>query len=73
MTLSPDRSSPVNELSDRFWEALLEENPTTATVYGDERYADRLEDPSPVGRAKARDLLERTKREAEAISAARAR
>ena len=31
-------------------------------VYGDERYADRLEDPSPAGRAKARELAERTKR-----------
>ena len=26
--------------------------PTTATVYGDERYADRLEDPGPAGRAR---------------------
>jgi uncharacterized protein (DUF885 family) len=58
----------VSELSDRFWEELLALNPTTATVYGDERYADRLEDPSPAGRAKTRELLVRTKREAEAIS-----
>jgi uncharacterized protein (DUF885 family) len=55
-------------LSDRFWEAILELNPTTATVYGDERYADRLEDPSPAGRAKTRALMERTKQEAEAIA-----
>ena len=40
----------VNALADRFWEAILELNPTTATMYGDERYADRLEDPSEVGR-----------------------
>ena len=60
-------TSPVLELSDRFWEAILELNPTTATVYGDERYADRLEDPSPAGRARARALMERTKAEAEAI------
>ncbi|HET9520312.1 MAG TPA: DUF885 domain-containing protein [Candidatus Limnocylindrales bacterium] len=59
----------MNDLSERFWEAILELNPTTATVYGDERYADRLEDPSPAGRAKARALLERTKTEAEAIPA----
>jgi uncharacterized protein (DUF885 family) len=62
-------TSPVNELSDRFWEEILALNPTTATVYGDERYADRLEDPSPAGRAKTRELVERTKREAEAIPA----
>jgi uncharacterized protein (DUF885 family) len=62
-------ASPVTELSDRFWEEILALNPTTATVYGDERYADRLEDPSPAGRAKTRELLERTKREAEGIPA----
>jgi uncharacterized protein (DUF885 family) len=62
--------SPVDQLGDRFWESILELNPTTATVYGDERYNDRLEDPSPAGRAKARRLMERTKAEAEAISPA---
>src|SRR5262245_56723033 len=59
--------SPVNELADRFWEAILELNPTTATIYGDERYADRLEDPSAEGRAKDRALMERTAAEAAAI------
>jgi uncharacterized protein (DUF885 family) len=68
VTLSDHPISPVNELSDRFWEAILELNPTTATVYGDTRYDDRLEDPSPAGRAKTRALMERTKAEAEAIS-----
>jgi uncharacterized protein (DUF885 family) len=67
VTLSDDPISPVNGLSDRFWEGILELNPTTATIYGDERYADRLEDPGPAGRAKARALMERTKTEAEAI------
>ena len=67
MTLSDHPISPVNALSDRFWEGILELNPTTATIYGDERYADRLEDPGPAGRAKARALMERTKTEAEAI------
>jgi uncharacterized protein (DUF885 family) len=62
-------ASPVDQLADRFWEDLLELNPTTATVYGDERYNDRLEDPSPAGRAKVRRLMERTKAEAEAIPA----
>ena len=56
-------------LADRFWEAILELNPTTATVYGDERYADRLEDPSPAGRAAARALMQETKAAAEAIPA----
>jgi len=61
-------NSAVDELSDRFWEGILELNPTTATVYGDERYDDRLEDPSPAGRARARALMERTKAEAESIA-----
>ncbi len=69
MTQPANPSVSVNELSEQFWEGILELNPTTATVYGDERYADRLEDPSPAGRAKARALMERTKAEAEAIPA----
>jgi uncharacterized protein (DUF885 family) len=63
-----DQPSVVNDLAHRFWEGLLELNPTTATVYGDERYADRLEDPSPEGRAKLRAHMERTAAEAAAIS-----
>ncbi len=59
--------SPVDELADRFWEGILELNPTTATFYGDDRWADQLEDPSPAGRAKARELMERTARDAAAI------
>jgi uncharacterized protein (DUF885 family) len=65
----PDQpASPVNALADRFWESILELNPTTATLYGDERYNDRLEDPSPAGRARTRRLMQKTKAEAEAIS-----
>ncbi len=60
----------VNDLADRFWEALLEENPTTATVYGDDRYDDRLEDPSPAGRAAARALRQATLAEAARIPTA---
>jgi uncharacterized protein (DUF885 family) len=57
----------VDDLAHRFWEGILELNPTTATFYGDERYASRLEDPSPEGRAKARELMSRTAAEAAAI------
>jgi len=68
VTESEHSRSLVDQLGDRFWERILELNPTTATVYGDERYNDRLEDPSPAGRAATRRLMERTKAEAEAIS-----
>lgn len=66
MTQPTTPPSPVNELADRFWDETLELSPTTATVYGDDRFDDRLEDPGPAGRAKARALNERT------IAAARA-
>src|SRR5512147_1205035 len=67
----PDRAdSPVNQLADRFWESILELNPTTATVYGDKRYADRLEDPGPDGRARSRALMVRTAAEATRIETA---
>ncbi|HXG40485.1 MAG TPA: DUF885 domain-containing protein [Candidatus Limnocylindrales bacterium] len=66
MTESPT-TSRVDALAERFWERYLELNPTTATVYGDERYAERLEDPSPAGRARLRELFESTLGEVEAI------
>jgi uncharacterized protein (DUF885 family) len=62
-----DPGTAVNELADRFWEGVLELNPTTATFYGDERYADQLEDPSPAGRARVRELMARTAQEAAGI------
>lgn len=65
-----DPSSPVNRLADGYWEATLEESPTTATMLGDSRYDDRLEDPGPAGRARARSLAERTLAAANDIDAA---
>jgi len=59
--------TPVEDLAERFWEGILELNPTTATFYGDDRYADRLDDPGPAGRARARALMERTAADARAI------
>jgi uncharacterized protein (DUF885 family) len=64
--MTDDRSA-VEALSERFWEGILELDPVTATFYGDERYADRLEDPSPAGRARVREHMERTAAEAAAI------
>jgi uncharacterized protein (DUF885 family) len=65
--IQPDPATAVNALADRYWEAYLEQNPTTATVYGDDRWDDRLEDPSPSGRAAARALRDVTLRELAAI------
>ena len=63
-------ANPVNDLAERFWESLLELHPTTATMYGDPRWADRLDDPGPAGRAARRALAERTLAEARAIDEA---
>ena len=52
----PTPDTAVNAIADRFWEGMLRESPTTATVYGDERYDDRLDDPGPAGRAAAEML-----------------
>jgi uncharacterized protein (DUF885 family) len=40
-------------LADRFWEELLEREPTFATAIGDERYDDRLSDIGPEGRERS--------------------
>jgi len=47
---SPELGSPVLELADRFWQWFLARQPMYATVLGDERYDDRLSDPSAEGR-----------------------
>jgi uncharacterized protein (DUF885 family) len=41
----------TDAIADRLWEDLLALQPTTATMYGDHRFDDRLEDPSSAGRA----------------------
>ena len=48
-----DPANAVNELADRFWEGVLERDPMTATIYGDDRWDDRLPDLGPDGRAAA--------------------
>jgi uncharacterized protein (DUF885 family) len=41
----------IDQIAAGFWEDMLRLSPSTATMYGDERYDDRLEDPGPEGRA----------------------
>ena len=68
MTLTPDASSPVNALADRFWEGILATSPTLASFYGDDRWAGELEDTTAHGRAVVRALMERTAAEAAAVA-----
>ena len=65
--ISLDAGAAVNALADRFWEAFLELNPEIGTIYGDERYDDRLADPSAAGRAAAWALRDGTLAELAAI------
>jgi uncharacterized protein (DUF885 family) len=59
----------VNELADRFWNGLLDLSPISATVLGYEQGADRLDDPGPEGRDRARRLHEETLARADEIEA----
>lgn len=59
----------VNALSDRFWNGILDLSPITATLLGYEQGRDRLDDPGPVGRDKARSLFRDTLVSADAIEA----
>ena len=49
----------VNSLSARFWDGILDLSPITATVLGYEHGIDRLDDPGPAGREKARAQIGR--------------
>jgi len=64
-----DAADAVNALSDRFWEGILDLSPVTATVLGYEKGMDRLDDPGPEGRARARTLYRETLAGADAIEA----
>jgi uncharacterized protein (DUF885 family) len=46
-----DDAKAAQDLADRFWEGLLELEPVLGTWVGDERYDDRLPDPSEAGLA----------------------
>ncbi len=48
--------SPARELTERYWEGLLESEPLLGTAIGDERFDDRLPDPGPAGRAERETL-----------------
>lgn len=63
-------SAVLSDLCELSWERTLELHPTIATVVGDERYDDRLDDPGPEGRAARRSLAEDTLASAGAIDPA---
>ncbi len=62
-------AAEVNSLADRFWNGFLDLSPINATVLGYEQGLDRLDDPGPEGRARARTLMSETLKDADAIEA----
>jgi uncharacterized protein (DUF885 family) len=67
---SHDANAAVSDLAERFWEGVLERDPITATIYGDDRYDERWPDLGPTGRAAERTALSAALAEAEAIDPA---
>jgi uncharacterized protein (DUF885 family) len=59
----------VNELAERFWNSVLELSPISATVLGYDQNDDRLDDPGPEGRDRARRLFRETLHATDAIEA----
>jgi uncharacterized protein (DUF885 family) len=49
-----DPSTALRSVADRYWEAWLEYRPTDATLHGDHRYDDRIEDVSVDAEARQR-------------------
>src|SRR5438552_12524274 len=67
-TVSP--SIELRRIADRFWDEALREDPVWATMLGDRRFDDRLEDRSPEGVAANEALLRQTLAETRTIDAA---
>jgi uncharacterized protein (DUF885 family) len=57
------------KLCDDFWQGTLRANPTEATVLGDHRYDDQLDDNTPAGYAREHKRLESVLARAKAIDA----
>jgi len=62
--------SQASDLVDRFWDRLLELDPIHATLVGDERFDDRLPDPSDEGVARRAEVLSAAAGEAAGIDRA---
>ena len=58
----------LRKLADDYWQGLLESHPTTATVLGDHRFDDRLEDFSPAADQERRDRWASIRRRAAEIA-----
>jgi uncharacterized protein (DUF885 family) len=62
-----DRDAAAVALAERYWERLLELEPLLGTQVGDERFDDRLPDPSDEGVARRADVQRAALRELEGL------
>jgi uncharacterized protein (DUF885 family) len=67
MTTEQTADEAARDLANRFWERILEEEPLIGTSVGDERYDDRLPDPSEEGLADRAEWYRSTLEELRAI------
>ena len=69
MSEASQAADAVNALAERFWNGVLDLSPITATMLGYEQGEDRLDDPGPEGRDRARRLFRETLHATDAIEA----
>src|SRR3989442_10507186 len=62
-----DANQAARALADRYWEDLLELEPLIGTMIGDERFDDKLPDPSEEGLARRADVHRSALRELESF------
>jgi uncharacterized protein (DUF885 family) len=62
-------AAAARKLAQRFWDGILAIEPMVGTYIGDDRYDDKLPDPSEEGIAKRKDFLERSLAERSKIDA----
>jgi uncharacterized protein (DUF885 family) len=66
----PDSPAELQRLADAFWDDALQHNSVWATILGDRRFDDRLDDRSPEGVARTEAMLRRHLAAARAIDPA---
>ena len=59
--------SAIDSLAERFWDGFQERNPLWATVLGDERWDDRLDDPTEAGRERELAAIDEVERGADDV------
>jgi uncharacterized protein (DUF885 family) len=66
-TVTESTEQAASDLANRFWEGVLELEPFLGTYIGDDRYDDRLPDPSDEGQERKRDFYRSYQRELEQL------